>query len=145
MRKRLAILACGCVLFASGCSTIRKITDTVDKLEQMTAKTELKLDGIEKFLSTLQGLAGQFGDKGQLVLEIVGKVRETLAAADKNQDNKVSGISEWQALLGGLLSIVLGAFFGQQKGKEAIAVATKNTDELWDKVESLADKLKGGA
>jgi len=145
MRRHLwAAMGAAVLLFLGGCSTIQKVMDAADKLEQFADKTELQRDKVDKALAAIEGVAGQIGDKGTLVLDIVGKVREAFATADKNQDNKVSGINEWQALLFALGSAIVGAVGGGAQGKRALDKLTAAKTDLYSKLDELWDEQKKG-
>ncbi len=100
-------LACIAFLFLPACGTIRSIQDSVEKLQAVANQAELRTDQVQRGLDGLSAAAAQMGDRGREIAAKIEEARGVVARADKNQDGKVSGWSEWYALLAGLVGILV--------------------------------------
>jgi hypothetical protein len=125
----------GVLFLLPSCGTIGKIQDAVEKLQQIATKAELNVANVQDGLRGLEAAAATMGEKGQQIATTVAGVREVVASADKDKSGKISGLTEWHAILAGLLAL-LGVGLKTQDNKRSATAK-----ELHEKTNALASKV----
>ena len=139
LRKLSVLVLLTLAMSVSSCTMISRLNEAIDKFQALADKSELSTAKIDQGLQGVESAAAALGDKGRVVADAVHDVREVIASADTNKDQKISGIAEWKLLLGGLVTWLLAwlkSFATEKKLAAKISVAKR---DLWGAVSELRD------
>lgn len=93
------------------CSVYSNIRDGAKRLNELTEKLDVRVDSLNRVVdSAIAGVEkGIAAGVKQLepILEKLKEGKQVIAKADKDGDGRVSGVSEWWALLGGAALLIL--------------------------------------
>lgn len=125
------LLSITVLLCLPSCGIYTKLNEAVDRVDLATQKADQALQGVE------QGLASM-GEKGEALAAKVAEIRAAVNEADKNNDGRVAGVTEWTDLLYQLLAI-LGI------GGYAVTTNTKrrqNVQAIYQEIDALKDRVR---